>query len=174
MVERIIAVVISSLVVAGLLSTCRHRQPVSAPDVPIKDVKVMTKSYRVNGKRYVPMSVEQALTYKAEGVASFYEAGGTRGSLGERLKKGGYYAAHTTLPMPCQVRITSLSNGRSCEARVADRGPFTKGRLIDVSTAVARELGFTRKGLERVRVEVISVGNCPNCIKAPAAEEKKR
>lgn len=173
MAERVIAVLVSCLVLAGVLSTCRHRQPVAAPAPMIKDVRVMTKTYRVNGKKYVPMSVKEALTYSAEGVATYYEAGGTRGALGERLRRGDYYAAHTTLPMPCRVRITSLSNGKSCEARVADRGPFTRGRLIDVSAAVARELGFTRKGVERVRVEVISVGDCPNCIKAEKKPEKK-
>ena len=59
------------------------------------------------------------------------------------------------------VRITNLSNGRSAVARVADRGPFIPGRLIDVSSLVARQLGFHGKGLENVRVQVLSVGDGP-------------
>ena len=79
--------------------------------------------------------------------------------IGECLYKGEYYAAHRTLPLPCMVRITNLTTGKSVEARVADRGPFVHNRLIDVSSAVARDLGFTHKGLDRVRVEVLSVGD---------------
>lgn len=112
------------------------------------------------------MKAEQALHYREEGIASHYEANGTRGALGERLRRGEFYAAHPTLPMPCQVRITNLSNGKSCEARVADRGPFSSRRLIDVSSAVARKLGFYSKGLQRVRVEVLAVGDGPNRLKA--------
>ena len=115
--------------------------------------------YTLKGVRYVPMEVGAALNYCEEGIASFYEADGARGAIGQRLYDGQFYAAHRTLPLPCHVRITNLSNGKSCKARVADRGPFIHGRLIDVSSAVAEELGFTRKGLERVRVEVLWVGD---------------
>lgn len=165
---RAIALVAASVVVLGLLSTCNMRtlsaQP--RPAVQSGELKLVTKSYRVRGKRYVPMSVEKALVYKAEGVASHYEANGSRGSLGERLRRGEFYAAHPTLPMPCTVRITNLSNGKSCEARVADRGPFSSRRLIDVSSAVARKLGFYSKGLQRVRVEVLTIGDGPHQLKA--------
>ena len=65
-----------------------------------------------------------------------------------------------------RVRITNLSNGKTCEARVVDRGPFSIKRLIDVSSAVARDLGFLRKGLQQVRVEVVSVGDEPHQLKA--------
>lgn len=159
---RIVAVMAASMVLLGLLSTCRHRAPVAVPQEQITQLRLVTKSYRVGGKRYVPMSAQEALRYKAEGEASYYEANGSRGALGERLRKGEFYAAHATLPMPCRVRITNLSNGKSCEARIADRGPFSRKRIIDVSSAVARELGFLRKGVQRVRVEVISVGDGPN------------
>jgi len=115
--------------------------------------------YTLKDVRYVPMDVQTALRYREDGIASFYEADGARGAIGQRLYEGQFYAAHRTLPLPCHVRITNLSNGKSCKARVADRGPFIHGRLIDVSSAVAEELGFTRKGLERVRVEVLWVGD---------------
>lgn len=117
--------------------------------------------YRLRGERFVPMSVEQALQYREEGVASHYEADGNVGAIGQRLFRGQLYAAHRTLPLPCDVRITNLSTGKSCVARVADRGPFVPGRLIDVSTEAAHRLGFHRQGLERVRVEVLSVGDGP-------------
>ncbi len=144
------SIAIAALVVA--LSSCQQQQ-----FEPYKGYK--KAPYTLKGQRFVPMGVQEALAYRAEGIASFYEADGDPGAIGQRLYDGQFYAAHRTLPLPCQVRITNLSNGRSCEARVADRGPFIHGRLIDVSSAVAEELGFTRKGLERVRVEVLWVGD---------------
>lgn len=117
--------------------------------------------YTLRGNRFVPMGINAALRYDRTGVASHYEAGGVRGAIGQRLYRDQLYAAHRTLPLPCTVRITNLANGRSCVARVADRGPFIPGRLIDVSTAVAKRLGFHAKGLETVRVQVLSVGDGP-------------
>lgn len=135
-----------------LLCACQQQQ--------IQPYKGYKKApYTLKGVRYVPMDVQTALHYREDGIASFYEADGARGAIGQRLYDGQLYAAHRTLPLPCQVRITNLTNGRSCKARVADRGPFIHGRLIDVSSAVAEKLGFTRKGLERVRVEVLWVGD---------------
>lgn len=138
-----------------LLAACQ--QQCAFP--PYKGYKM--SPYTVRGVYYTPMSVEAALRYSEVGPASHYEADGARGAIGQRLHSGCFYAAHKTLPLPCVVRITNLSNGRSCTADVRDRGPFVPGRLIDVSTAVAHKLGFHRKGLERVRVEVLSVGDGP-------------
>ena len=115
--------------------------------------------YTVRGNRFVPMNVDQALRYNEVGVASWYEADGAQGAICQKLYDGQLYAAHRTLPLPCEVRITSMTNGKSCIARVADRGPFIHGRLIDVSSEVARQLGFEKAGLDTVRVEVISVGD---------------
>lgn len=115
--------------------------------------------YTLKGVRYHPMNVQQALHYSEVGIASFYEADGAIGAIGQPLYEGQFYAAHRTLPLPCTVRVTSTKTGKSCVVRVADRGPFVNGRLIDVSTAVAEYLGFTRAGLHEVRVDVISVGD---------------
>lgn len=139
----------------------RHDGPHTAlttpPEVPYRGYKMAP--YTVRGMRFVPMNVNQALRYSAEGTASHYEAGGKRGAIGERLYRGEFYAAHRTLPLPCIARVTNLENGLSCEVRVADRGPYVRGRLIDVSSAVARYLRFHGKGLARVRVQVLAVGD---------------
>lgn len=168
MIMRAVAIVAASAGALILLSTCNLLTPSTKPNLSASagELKLVTKSYRVRGKRYVPMKAEQALRYREEGIASYYEANGSRGSLGERLRRGELYAAHPTLPMPCQVRITNLSNGKSCEARVADRGPFSGRRIIDVSSAVARKLDFYSKGVQRVRVEVVTVGDGPHQLKA--------
>ena len=61
-------------------------------------------------------------------------------------------AAHPTLPLPSIVQVTNLANGRTLVLRVNDRGPFVEDRLIDLSQAAARELGFERQGLAQVQV----------------------
>ncbi len=108
------------------------------------------------------MGMAEALQYREVGEASIYEGGNSIGAMGERLPYGGMYAAHRTLPLPCSVRITSISSGRSCIVRVNDRGPFHRRRIIDVSPSVARKLGFLNSGVHQVEVEVLTVGDGPN------------
>lgn len=136
-----------------LLSSCQQSQSFD----PYKGYKM--SPYTLKGLRFVPMSIDAALRYKADGIASHYEADGARGALSSPLYKGQLYAAHRTLPLPCEARVTNLANGKSCVVRIADRGPYVHGRLIDVSSEVAHRLGFHNKGLDRVRVEVLSVGD---------------
>lgn len=125
----------------------------------------LKKPYTVRGERYHPMSVDQALRYKKEGIGSWYDEsklfGLKRGntSIGEKVMPWHISAAHKTLPLPCVVKVTNLSNGKSLKMRVNDRGPFIPRRIIDVTPRAASKLGFKKKGLTRVRVEVISVGD---------------
>ena len=76
---------------------------------------------------------------------------------GERFDPKGLSAAHKYLPLPTYVRVTNLANGRSIIVRVNDRGPFVKGRIIDLSAGAARKLGFYDKGTARVDVQAIDV-----------------
>ncbi|MGE0871225.1 MAG: septal ring lytic transglycosylase RlpA family protein [Kofleriaceae bacterium] len=91
------------------------------------------------------------------GMASWYggELHGNPTASGERFNKNAMTAAHRTLRMGTRVRVTSLKNGRNVIVRINDRGPFTKGRIIDLSEAAARRLGMIEAGVVRVRVEVI-------------------
>ena len=92
------------------------------------------------------------------GKASWYGIrcnGGSRTASGERLTNGAATAAHKTLPMGTQVRVTNLSNGKSEVVRINDRGPYTKGRVIDVTEGVAQRLGFRARGIVSVKVEVL-------------------
>ncbi len=133
-----------------------------------------TSAYTIKGNRFIPMSVENALTYKAEGLCSHYEGGSrwrsAKTAIGENVKPHHVHAAHRTLPLPCKIRVTSLRTGRSMVVRVNDRGPFIRGRILDVSAPVAKELGFYHRGLEPVRIEVLSVGDGKWERKAIAAE----
>ncbi len=132
-----------------------------------------TRGYSIRGQHYQPMSVESALHYSDEGIASWYDEssffGFVRGntSLGERVGHFDISGAHKTLPIPCRVKVTNLANGKSLKMRLNDRGPFIPGRIIDVTPRAASKLGFKEKGLTRVRVEVLSVGDGKYQRKAP-------
>ncbi len=94
--------------------------------------------------------------YKATGVASYYgkKFHGRRTASGERYNMNAMTAAHRTLAFGTRVKVTHLKNGRSVYVRINDRGPFIKGRIIDLSHAAARKLGMVSQGVARVRVVV--------------------
>lgn len=89
------------------------------------------------------------------GIASYYSAAFHNGQTasGERYSKYAMTAAHRTLPFGTRVRVTHLESGRHVVVRINDRGPFVKGRIIDLSYAAARKLGMVREGVAKVRVE---------------------
>ncbi len=92
------------------------------------------------------------------GMASWYgdkEHGGKTAS-GERFSMYDYTAAHKELPIGTMVRVTNLENGRDVIVRINDRGPFKKGRIIDLSYAPAKDIGMIGKGTTKVKVEVLS------------------
>jgi len=92
------------------------------------------------------------------GKASWYNVRTNRGhatASGERLDERAATAAHKTLPMGTKVRVTNLVNGNSEVVRINDRGPFIKGRIIDVTIGTAEKLGFVRSGVVPVKVEVL-------------------
>jgi peptidoglycan lytic transglycosylase len=91
------------------------------------------------------------------GFASYYDSRfhGARTANGERYDEKALTAAHRTLPFGTRVQVTNLSNGRSVIVTITDRGPFARGRVIDVSRRAARRLDFLRDGTARVRLRVI-------------------
>ena len=88
------------------------------------------------------------------GKASYYSLRG-RTASGARHNAGAMTAAHRTLPFGSHVKVTNLSNGRSAVVVVNDRGPFIRGRVIDISTRAAEALGFRNAGVARVRVDTL-------------------
>ena len=91
------------------------------------------------------------------GMASWYGGHfhGRTTASGERFNKEDFTAAHRTLPFGTLVRVTNTLNGRSVTVRINDRGPFAKGRIIDLSEAAARKLAMLEKGVVRVRIKVL-------------------
>jgi rare lipoprotein A len=91
---------------------------------------------------------------KTTGLASYYSCC-KRTANGERFNKNGFTAAHRRLPFGTVLRVTNLRNGKSVNVRVNDRGPFIRGRVIDLSLGAARAIGLTRTGVTRVSFVVI-------------------
>lgn len=111
--------------------------------------------YTVMGSRYFP--IQDGRNYKATGTASWYgtKFHGRDTANGETFDLYGMTAAHKTLPLPSYVKVTNLENGRTVTLRVNDRGPFYSDRIIDLSFAAAKKLGFAERGVARVKVEGI-------------------
>lgn len=92
------------------------------------------------------------------GITSWYSVrtnGGTRTASGEKFADHGDTAAHRHLPFGTMIEVTNLANDESVILRVNDRGPYTKGRVLDVSIGAAKKLGFDKRGLTTCRVEVL-------------------
>lgn len=112
------------------------------------------KPYNVGGQTYHP---QETYNLVETGIASWYGPGfhGKRTANGEKFDKNELTAAHKTLQMPSLIRVTNLDNGRAVILRVNDRGPFSRGRVLDVSEKGAELLGFKNIGTAKVRVEVL-------------------
>lgn len=111
--------------------------------------------YSVFGREYIPLTSPGP--YKRQGTASWYgrKFHGQRTSSGEIYDMFALTAAHPTLPIPSYARIVNLQNGRSVVIRINDRGPFSSGRIMDVSYAAAYRLGFVQDALANIEVESI-------------------
>lgn len=116
--------------------------------------------YQVAGVWYYPRAEP---SYDRTGIASWYgrQFHGRKTANGEIFDMNVPSAAHPTLPLPSNVRVTNLENGRSVVLRVNDRGPFAHGRVIDVSRRGAELLGFKKNGTAKVRVQFVSAADLP-------------
>lgn len=111
--------------------------------------------YLIDGQRYEPIKTSQGFT--EEGIASWYgtDFHGKATANGECYNMYAFTAAHRTLPLPTVARVTNMENGKSVVVKVNDRGPFARGRVIDLSYAAAQSLGVIGKGTAPVRIEAI-------------------
>lgn len=126
-----------------------------APEGPADGAYKVGKPYQIAGIWYYPA---EDFEYDETGIASWYGAQfhGLKTANGETYDMNALTAAHRTLPMPSFVRVTNLENGRSIVLKVNDRGPFAKGRIIDISRRGAQLLGFQQQGTARVRVQILA------------------
>lgn len=101
----------------------------------------------------VPDDAGEAKRSASHGLASFYSD--TETASGERFDKNELTAAHPTLPFGTKLRVTDVSSGRFVTVRVNDRGPYVRGRVVDISPSAAEALGMVDKGITNVRLDVV-------------------
>ncbi|PKN83424.1 MAG: septal ring lytic transglycosylase RlpA family lipoprotein [Deltaproteobacteria bacterium HGW-Deltaproteobacteria-1] len=136
------------ILVFFLCSSCAKRPPVAKPGYP--------KPYKVLGQWYQP--VGDAKGFREQGTASWYgpDFHGKRTANGETYDMDSMTAAHKTLPLGTLVRVSNLENNKEVEVRINDRGPFVRGRIIDLSREAAKRIGMMGSGT--ARVEIVAIG----------------
>jgi rare lipoprotein A len=155
---------------AALAAGCATRPDENNVTVPPNaGVYKVGAPYQIGSTWYYP---SEQPDYDETGIASWYGPTfyGHATANGERFDADALTAAHRTLPMPVNVRVTNLDNGRSLIVRVNDRGPFAKGRIIDLSERAATLLGYKAQGTARVRVSFVSRADLKGGV-SPANQE---
>lgn len=114
------------------------------------------RPYVINNIKYYP--VPSSAGYVDDGIASWYgkKFHGRPTSNGERYDMHGPTAAHKILPMNTMLHVKNLDNGRETVVRINDRGPFVRGRIVDLSYEAARKLGMVNRGTARVRITALA------------------
>ncbi len=107
-------------------------------------------------------ATQTAKVKTACGGASWYSLR-SRTASGEMMNPAAMTAAHKTLPLGSKVKVTNLKNNRSIVVTINDRGPFIKGRLIDLSKGAARQLDFVHSGVARVQIESVDGSGTKSC-----------
>lgn len=145
---------LAALALLALLAACAGRTPAPPPAETTHGTYKLGQPYQIDGTWYYP-AVD--FGYDETGIASWYgqDFHGKYTANGEIFDLNALSAAHRTLPMPSVVRVINLENGRSIELRVNDRGPYARGRIIDVSRRAAQLLGFEGQGTAKVRVTIL-------------------
>jgi rare lipoprotein A len=144
--------------------------PAPPPIVVPRPTYKVGNPYEVDGTWYYP---REQPGYDETGIASWYgvDYHGKLTADGEVFDRNGVSGAHPTLPLPANVRVTNLENGRSTVVRINDRGPFINGRIIDLSEHAADLLGFKDRGLARVRVTLLGRADLYGPGLAPPSQE---
>ena len=147
---------------AAALAACAQQPPVMTSSRPAvqEGARKAVARHRVPSMvarhHAEPTSEQQSAGTKGAsyGLASFYSYDPHTAS-GEKFDKNELTAAHRTLPFGTRLRVTDVNTGRSVTVRVNDRGPFVRGRVVDVSASAAESLGITGKGVAKVKVDVV-------------------
>jgi rare lipoprotein A len=133
----------------------KHQINKKGPYQTTKRVKGTQRPYKIKGKTYYPLPSAEG--FNQTGTASWYGKPfhGRKTSNGETYNMYSRTAAHKTLPMNTHLLVENLDNGKEIVVRVNDRGPFVRGRIIDLSYTGAKELGVITKGTARVRISAL-------------------
>lgn len=162
MATRILITLLISLVVSGTVSSEDKDTTPEAKKIAEKVKRKAELSEKAEGRQDL---VKDKVTIKQGdngqpiveqvGEASFYGTGfhGKKTATGETFDQNDKTAAHPTLPLGTKATVTNLENGTSVDVKINDRGPYVKGRDIDLSKGAAKELGMTKDGVAPVKIE---------------------
>jgi rare lipoprotein A len=140
---------------AALLAACAQSPAVTEkPGLRTTHRPVATNRHAAAVRKHTPYAPNTSRHVASHGVASFYTAG-TLTANGERFDTNQLTAAHPTLPFGTRLRVTNVATGQSVTVRVNDRGPFTRGRIVDVSYSAAESLGMVGNGVAKVKLDVV-------------------
>jgi rare lipoprotein A len=151
--ERLTATRLTTLyltIVVFVIWGCAITTPTTS--APLRQKPGQPKPYKVFGKWYQPLA--DARGFRQRGIASWYgkDFHGKKTSNGETYNMYAMTAAHKTLPLGTHVRVHNLENGRKVDVRVNDRGPFVRGRIIDLSYTAANKIGIVGPGTAKVEI----------------------
>jgi rare lipoprotein A len=174
MAMRILITLLISLVFSGTVLS-EDKDTKEAKKLAEKVKRKAERSEKAEGRQDL---VKDKVTVKQDdkgqpiveqvGEASFYGSGfhGKKTATGEKFDQNDRTAAHPTLPMGTKATVTNLENGKSVDVKINDRGPYVKGRDIDLSKGAAKKLGMTKDGVAPVKIEA-------EVITAEKSREKK-
>jgi rare lipoprotein A len=140
---------------AASLAACAQSSAVSErTELRTADRPLATNRHARTIRKHTPYASNTTRHVASHGVASFYTAGTVTAS-GEKFNTDGLTAAHPTLPFGTRLRVTNVATGQSVTVRVNDRGPFIRGRIVDVSYSAAATLGMVGEGVAKVKLDVV-------------------
>ncbi len=149
-----------TFVALALTTGCHHqkRRPYAPPPPPSRtqsSVRPSQPDQSLRDREPVP-APEGRAEFVETGMASWYGPSGHRAADGSAYDGTGMTAAHKTLPLGSVVRVTNLANGESVMVRITDRGPFSHGRVLDLSESAAKKIDLYRMGVAQVRIEAFA------------------
>jgi rare lipoprotein A len=133
-------------------------RPASIKDVGDKDIGANVQKVSIESDARKNTTQPSSPKHALRGEASWYGPGfhGKKTASGEIYDQTKFTAAHKTLPLGSRARVTNVKNGNSVEVEINDRGPFVEGRILDLSRAAARALGFIESGTAPVHLELLN------------------
>lgn len=154
---RLAAVALTAVTLSACAQFVADAKRITAPQSRQASAKPVTvvedgETRPVRSRRSTRTQV--AAAGPSDGIASYYSQG-SRTASGEKFNPRELTAAHPTLPFGTRVRVTNVTSGRSVTVRINDRGPFVRGRVIDVSHSAAESLGMVGQGVAKVKLDVV-------------------
>ena len=156
---KYVFILFSFLTALSVQAETKKLYGVEGPKLRYRPLSNTTQTYQVKGEVYTTRTHQDAKDYSKEGIASYYhnKFNGRRTSSGEPYNSTLFTAAHKTLPLNSYAVVTNMSNQRKVIVRINDRGPFSKGRIIDLSHAAAKEIGIIGSGMGMVKIEALHI-----------------